>query len=109
MKKNLQFQKKQCKIDGNCSGLWLKIQARCGQKDPRKPSRRDRAVIMAYLRSKSSENRVKAGVGAKTRSAGQQNHIVSALKVRFQRKLCFFLFLFPPEEAVYVFFVILVK
>ena len=26
---------------------------------------------MAYLRSKSSENRVKAGVGAKTRSAEQ--------------------------------------
>lgn len=30
-----------------------------------------RAVIMAYLRSKSSENRVKASVGAKTRSAGR--------------------------------------
>jgi len=59
------------RIDGNCSGLWLKIQARCGRKDPRKPCSRRLAVIMAYLRSKSSENRVKAGVGAKTRSAEQ--------------------------------------
>ena len=72
MKKNsLQNPVKSCRIVRKCSGLWLKIQARCGQKDPRKPSRRSRAVIMAYLRSKSSENRVKAGVGAKTRSAEQ--------------------------------------
>ena len=55
----------------SCLGLWLQIQARCGQKDPRKLSARDRAVIMAYLRSKSSAKRVKASVGSKTRSAKQ--------------------------------------
>ncbi len=49
----------------------MKIHARCGQKDPRKPSAGVLMVIMAYLRSKSSENRVKASVGAKTRSDGQ--------------------------------------
>ena len=33
-------------------------------------SRQEAAVIMAYLRSKSSGNRVKASVGSKTRSSG---------------------------------------
>ena len=68
---NLEFQLINVYNEQSCSGLWLKVQARCGQKDPRKLSRRDRAVIMAYLRSKSSENRVKASVGSKTRSAEQ--------------------------------------
>ena len=55
-------------------GLWLKVQASCGRKDPRKLPARNRAVIMAQFRSKSSGNRIKASVGSKTRSAGRPSH-----------------------------------
>ncbi|MBR7088099.1 MAG: hypothetical protein IKI38_01985, partial [Mogibacterium sp.] len=37
-------------------------------------SRQEAAVIMAYLRSKSSGNRVKASVGSKTRSSDPLIH-----------------------------------
>lgn len=59
----------------------MKIQARCGQKDPRKPSAENGAVIMAYLRSKSSAKRVKASVGSKTRSAEQHFYCEKSHKV----------------------------
>ncbi len=65
------------KIDGAVPGLWLQVQARCGQKDPRKPRAGDLAVIMAYLRSKSSGNRIQASVGSKTRSAGPAESIIN--------------------------------
>ncbi len=48
------------------SGLWLKVQASCGQKDPRKPFLR-RAWRSLDV---SPPDKVRqAGVGAKTRSA----------------------------------------
>ena len=58
--------------DMSVTCLLYTSQARYGQKDPRKPAG-DRPVIMAYLRSKSSAKRAKAGVGSKTRSAGRQD------------------------------------
>ena len=43
-------------------------------------SRQEAAVIMAYLRSKSSAKRVKASVGSKTRSSGRGANHLTAIK-----------------------------
>ena len=75
------------KIDGAVPGLWLQVQARYGQRDPRKPRAGDLAVIMAYLRSKSSGNRIQASVGSKTRSAGPAESVVCICQAYKQRRI----------------------
>ena len=49
-------------------------------------SEQEAAVIMAYLRSKSSGNRVKASVGSKTRSSDP-----SVFRIVWRRKAPFFM------------------
>ena len=59
----------------------MQVQASCGRKDPRKPSAKA-AVSMAQSRCKSrrlpsGKTKRRAGVGAKTRSAGRPREPLS--------------------------------